>query len=72
MVKGYPPYLDYPKPRKPITNGDRIRSMTDEELADLLHDFGMSSLVENGKTAIAISAEKYHILMWLKQPYEGS
>lgn len=32
-VKDYPPYLDYPKPRKKRTNGDRIRSMTDEELA---------------------------------------
>ena len=35
-VKDYPPYLDYPKPRKPITNADRIRSMTDEELAEWL------------------------------------
>ena len=33
-VKDYPPYLDYPKPRKPITNADRIRSMTGEELAE--------------------------------------
>ena len=33
-VKDYPPYLDYPKPHKPITNADRIRQMSDEELAD--------------------------------------
>lgn len=33
-VKDYPPYLDYPKPRKPQTNADRIRAMSDEELAD--------------------------------------
>ena len=32
-VKDYPPYLDYPKPQ---TNADRIRSMTDEELAKCL------------------------------------
>lgn len=32
-IKDYPPYLDYPKPRRKQTNGDRIRSMTDEELA---------------------------------------
>lgn len=32
-VKDYPPYLDYPKERKPMTNADRIRAMTDEELA---------------------------------------
>ena len=34
-VKDYPTYLDYPKPRKPITNADRIRAMIDEELAEL-------------------------------------
>ena len=33
-VKDYPPYLDYPKPRKPITNADRIRAMSDKELAE--------------------------------------
>lgn len=34
-VKDYPPYLDYPKPRKKQTNADRIRAMNDEELLDL-------------------------------------
>lgn len=33
QVKDYPPYLDYPKPRKRQTNADRIRAMTDAELA---------------------------------------
>ena len=27
--KSYPPYLDYPKPRKQMTNADRIRSMNE-------------------------------------------
>ena len=36
-VKNYPPYLDYPKPYKPQTNADRIRSMSDDELNDLFH-----------------------------------
>ena len=31
-----PPYLDYPKPRKPKTNADRLRAMKDEELAEWL------------------------------------
>ena len=31
-VKDYPPYLDYPKPCKPITNADRLRAMTYEEI----------------------------------------
>lgn len=35
-VKDYPPYLDYPKERKKQTNADKIRQMTDEELAALL------------------------------------
>lgn len=38
-IKDYPPYLDYPKPYKQITNADRIRSMTDEELAKILNAF---------------------------------
>ena len=39
-VKDYPPYLDYPKPRKPKTNADRIRAMTDEELAEFISGKG--------------------------------
>lgn len=30
-IKDYPPYLDYPKPYKPIKNAERFRAMTDEE-----------------------------------------
>ena len=37
-VKNYPPYLDYPKPYKPQTNADCIRSMSDDELNDLFHE----------------------------------
>ena len=32
-IKDYPSYLDYPKPCKTRTNADRIRAMSDEELA---------------------------------------
>ena len=39
-VKDYPPYLDYPKPHKAQTNADRIRSMSDEELAMCLYEIG--------------------------------
>lgn len=39
-VKDYPPYLDYPKPRKPMTNADKLRSMSDEELADWFVSLG--------------------------------
>ena len=37
-IKDYPPYLDYPKPYKAQTNADRIRAMSDEELAVWLCD----------------------------------
>ena len=55
-VKDYPPYLDYPKPYKPITNADRIRSMSDEELEEFLID-----LANDGNLRIR---------EWLKQPVE--
>lgn len=41
-VKDYPPYLDYPKERRLITNADRIRAMSDEELADWLRNIRFS------------------------------
>ncbi|MBO5970722.1 MAG: hypothetical protein J6S14_19790 [Clostridia bacterium] len=35
-MKDYPPYLDYPKERKPQTNYDRLISKTPEELAEIM------------------------------------
>ena len=35
-VKNYPHYLDYPKPSRKMTNADRIRAMSDEELAKMM------------------------------------
>lgn len=55
---------------RPMTNADRIRNMGDEELADLLHNFGSGFIAEGGKTEIAKRAEKMHIEYWLKQPYK--
>lgn len=42
-VKDYPPYLDYPKPYKVKTNADRIRTMSDEQLAHLLTNCSVAS-----------------------------
>lgn len=54
-VKNFPPYLDYPKQYKAQTNADRIRAMTDEELAEFLEgDYGN----------MALGAA----LLWLKSP----
>ena len=57
-VKDYPPYLDYPKPRKVQTNADRIRAMSDEELAMCLYEIGY----EGGWFTLKGTRE------WLQQP----
>lgn len=70
-VKNYPPYLDYPKPYKEQTNADKIRAMSDEELAVLLaHEtYRMAKPVFDmcgyGITEEFVFAQR---LEWLKQP----
>ena len=79
-VKDYPSYLDYPKPYKVQTNADRIRSMSDEELAKHLVDIGLDyhlcaehRRLDNepllcGEKCNEKCAE--HCLDWLQQPAE--
>lgn len=63
-VKDYPPYLDYPKPRKPQTNADKIRAMTDEEIARWI----ANDLIEPGYYS---GDQCYKLwLDWLKQECE--
>ena len=62
-VKNYPPYLDYPKPYKPQTNADRIRSMSDEELAAW-------AINEAQKIGFRYTSSETGLLKWLKQPAE--
>ena len=79
-VKDYPPYLDYPKPYKPQTNADRIRSMSDEELATHLYDIGWDCCLCAEHRRLANEPllrgencdEKCveHCLEWLKRPAE--
>lgn len=66
-VKDYPPYLDYPKPYKRITNAQKIRSMSDEELAKLL-DYELGCPV-TGDCAMSKDC-KACWLEWLQQPAE--
>ncbi len=68
-----------PRKRKPMTNADRIRAMSDEELAELF-----DGIVDNGKSCSLICGDldnckrnnsiericKNHYLKWLKQPAE--
>jgi len=69
-TKDYPPYLDYPKERKKQTNGDRIRAMSNEELAEFLWSIGQSpfsgNVYLNGKL-IFFSGDGNGWLDWLKE-----
>ena len=72
--KSYPPYLDYPKPRKQMTNADRIRSMGDDELAAFLCNLrsekacdGCLNCVAEGFCRIGHTG----MIDWIQQPAEG-
>lgn len=69
-IKDYPPYLDYPKPYKPITNADRIRSMTDEELAETLGDKCICPPTR-GRAEVCDDCDACW-LEWLQKPAEGA
>ncbi len=70
-VKDYPPYLDYPKPRKAQTNADRIRAMSDEELAKMLTvgkvAFACFECREIGDGECSMKCDE-RCLEWLQQP----
>lgn len=71
--KDYPPYLDYPKPRKIQTNADRIRAMSDEELAEMISRFvttGACNDLGIPSKKKCDSNCKVCILEWLRQPVE--
>lgn len=77
-IKDYPPYLDYPKPKRVETNADHIRSMTDEELAVFLD--GLTGNCVDCESEDAHNTCPIHklgfgrycnprdIMNWLKQP----
>ena len=62
-VKNYPPYLDYPKPYKLLTNADRVRAMSDEELAAW-------AINEAPKIGFRYTSSETGLLKWLQQPAE--
>lgn len=69
VVKDYPPYLDYPKPRKKQTNADRIRAMTDVELAVFLCSRQMCGDCIHLHDGTCEGAKNGY-LEWLKQEVE--
>ena len=62
------------KPGRILSNADRIRSMSDEELAEFLSDFkdcAKDCLVGKGvKDCSGICATSETLRMWLQQPEE--
>lgn len=68
--------VDGPCPDEVLTNADRIRSMTDEELVVFLEDFSANCIecCENAKNQNCPIykegryCEPRHIMEWLKQP----
>ena len=76
-VKYYPARMDYPNLCKPYTNADRIRAMSDEELAMHLNIGWECSLCKeqiwiNNKFSLGDCDMNCvgHCLEWLQQPTE--
>ena len=58
---------------EPQTNADRIRAMSDEELATMLFDYkecNKNCIMNSGKHCYEICEEESCILKWLQQPAE--
>lgn len=64
-VKNYPPYLDYPKSHRPLTNADKIRAMSDEELDCFL----LKVTYGIDECPYEYGSEKS--IEWLQQPAKG-
>ena len=70
-VKNYPPYLDYPKPYKPQTNADRIRSMSDDELNDLFYEIYNAGIEDASSYEWGQRTNSFEWTMdWLQMPTE--
>ena len=69
--KDYPPYLDYPKPHKALTNAQKIRGMSDEELAEMLWKTGRNYRSVCADPAVDYTVQHEHIIDWLQKPAEG-
>ena len=70
-VKNYPPYLDYPKPYKPQTNADRIRSMSDDELNDLFYEIYNAGVEDASSYEWGQRTNSFEWTMdWLQMPTE--
>ena len=54
-----------------LPNADKIRAMSDEELASMLKDYkdcNKNCIISNGKHCYQICEEESSLLKWLRQP----
>jgi hypothetical protein len=57
---------------KVMTNADRIRAMSDEELADFLSQYKFCDICDEGCDSCTYNGDcDKRLLQWLKQPAEG-
>ena len=55
----------------PVTVADRIRSMTDNELAGVLYNFQMDYITERLSGVLTMPSDWHEIKKWLETPWEG-
>ena len=53
---------------KPVTNADRIRAMSDEELADMLWKTGRNYRAVCADPVVDYNEHRDNLIAWLKQP----
>ena len=63
--EGFPEVCEHWTAKKPLTNADRIRSMSDEELAQYL-----AILMADTRDGVAYSTDEDRWFNWLQQPAE--
>ena len=57
--------------RKKQTNADRIRAMTDEDLADMLWKTGRNYRAVCADPVVDYNEHRDNLIAWLKQPAKG-
>ena len=56
---------------KIVTNADRIRAMSDEELADILWKTGRNYRAVCADPVVDYNEHRDHLIAWLQKPAEG-
>ena len=62
--------IDCTPSEKPQTNAERIRAMSDEELADMLWKTGRNYRAVCADPSVDYNEHRDHLIAWLKQPAE--